>query len=50
LYVPSFILKWMLGEMSIEVLKSATVSANKIRETGFQFLFPTIESALKQSW
>jgi hypothetical protein len=46
LYVPSFILKWMLGEMSIEVLKSATVSANKIREAGFQFLFPTIESAL----
>lgn len=45
-YVPSFILKLLLGEMSIEVLKSATVNANKIRETGFQFLFPTIESAL----
>ncbi len=48
LYVPSFILKWVLGEMSIEVLKSATVSANKIRETGFQFLCPTIESALER--
>ena len=45
-YVPSFILKIMLGEMSIEVLKSATVSAEKIRNTGFQFLFPAIESAL----
>jgi len=48
LYVPSFILKWKLGAMSIEVLKSATVSANKIRESGFQFLCPTIESALER--
>ena len=44
--VPSFILKIMLGEMSVEVLKSATVSAEKIRNTGFQFLYPHIEPAL----
>lgn len=47
IYVPSFVLKMMLGEMSIEVLKGATVSGDKIRSTGFQFLFPTLESALK---
>lgn len=47
-YVPSFILKLLLGEMSIEVLKSATVSADKIRSKGFQFLFPDIESALNE--
>jgi uncharacterized protein (TIGR01777 family) len=47
MHVPTFILKIMLGELSIEVLKSATVSATKIRNAGFQFLFPTIESALK---
>ena len=45
-YVPSFALRLVLGEMSIEVLKSATVSADKIRAAGFIFQFPTIEAAL----
>lgn len=43
--VPSFVLKTLLGEMSIEVLKSATVSSKKIQEAGYQFLFPTVEKA-----
>ncbi len=47
-YVPSFLLKIMLGEMSIEVLKSATVNSNKIKKAGYVFLYPTIENALKQ--
>jgi hypothetical protein len=45
-YVPSFILKMVVGGLSIEVLKSATVSNNKIGQAGFQFLYPTIEAAL----
>lgn len=45
-YVPSFVLKIVVGELSIEVLKSATVSAEKIRQSGFQFLYPSIQSAL----
>jgi uncharacterized protein (TIGR01777 family) len=45
-YVPSFVLKMLLGEMSIEVLKSATVSAKKTRLAGFQYIYPSIESAL----
>jgi uncharacterized protein len=44
-YVPSFVLKIVLGELSIEVLKSATVSSEKIGKAGFQFLYPTISSA-----
>lgn len=45
-YVPSFLLKIALGGLSIEVLKSTTVSAEKIHGAGFQFLYPSIDSAL----
>ena len=48
IHVPSFVLKIMLGEMSIEVLKSANVSSHKIKNAHFDFQYPTIESALKQ--
>ncbi|MCU7547757.1 TIGR01777 family oxidoreductase [Chitinophagaceae bacterium LB-8] len=47
IHVPQLALKVVLGEMSIEVLKSATVSCRKVQETGFQFLFPTIEAAVQ---
>ena len=45
-YVPSFVLKIMLGEMSIEVLKSTTVSAQKIIDAGFVFDYPAISKSL----
>jgi NAD dependent epimerase/dehydratase family enzyme len=47
-YVPSFVLKIALGEMSQEVLKSTTVCSDKIRKSGFDYTFPTIESALAE--
>ena len=48
LHVPKFILKIMLGDRSIEVLKSTTVNGEKIRDTGFTFLYPTITAAIAQ--
>lgn len=45
--VPTFLLKLILGEMSIEVLKSTTISSQKIQAAGFDFSFPKIEDALR---
>ena len=45
--VPSFVLKVVMGEMSIEVLKSTTVKADKIRAAGFKFEYETVEDAVK---
>jgi hypothetical protein len=47
-YIPSFLLKMLVGGMSIEVLKSATVSSEKLRRAGFQFLHPTLAGAFDQ--
>ena len=45
--VPGFLLKLLMGERSSEVLKSSFVSAGKLKAQGFQFIFPTIDTALK---
>lgn len=47
-FIPSFIVKLVVGGVSSEVLKSTTVSCRKLRETGFQFIFPSVEAALRQ--
>jgi uncharacterized protein len=47
IHVPTFILKIMLGDRSIEVLKSTTVNNDKIIASGYKFLYPTIETALQ---
>lgn len=44
--VPAFVLKLMLGEMSVEVLKSATVSADKVQFVDFQFKYALIKEAV----
>jgi NAD dependent epimerase/dehydratase family enzyme len=44
--VPAFFLKVLMGEMSVEVLKSTTVSAAKIVQRGFHFQFATLDTAL----
>jgi uncharacterized protein len=47
LHVPTFILKIMLGSRSIEILKSTRVSTQKIIASGYNFLYATIEEAVK---
>jgi hypothetical protein len=47
IHVPAFLLKWVLGEMSIEVLKSAKVNSFKTQGTGFQYQYPFIADAIK---
>jgi NAD dependent epimerase/dehydratase family enzyme len=46
--VPAWLLKLLLGEMSIEVLKSTTVSSAKTEASGFVFQYPTISKAVQQ--
>jgi len=46
-HVPAFALKLALGELSVEVLKSATISSEKIIKAGFNFLYPSINTALE---
>lgn len=48
LHVPAFALKLGLGEMSVEVLKSTTVSAAKAESEGYAFRYPSIELAVKE--
>ncbi len=45
--IPSFIFKFVFGEMAVILLKGSNVSSKKIEKTGFQFKFPTVLSALK---
>ncbi len=45
--VPHFILRLMLGDRSEEVLKSSLVSANKLKQQGFQFIYPTVDAAFR---
>ena len=43
--VPGFVLNLALGELSVEILKSAHLSSKKIASEGFQFQFPEIMEA-----
>lgn len=45
--IPALIFKLLLGKMSDLILKGSRVSAAKIKQAGYNFLFPDLESALK---
>ena len=44
--VPAFVLKIVLGEMSDIVLKGSYVSSDKLEQSGFNFNFPEIDTAV----
>lgn len=43
--IPAFVLKLVLGEMSVILLKGSKVSSQKLSDTGFSFSFPYVKSA-----
>jgi uncharacterized protein (TIGR01777 family) len=45
---PAFALKIVFGDMIGEILKSTTVSSEKLQKAGFIFQYPDIESAILQ--
>ncbi len=46
MHVPAAVIKLILGERSVEILKSTTVSADKIVTAGFDFNYPVIDDAV----
>ncbi|MBF4518795.1 TIGR01777 family protein [Flavobacterium sp. ANB] len=47
--IPAFVIKLILGEMSIAILEGKRVSSEKIQKAGYEFLFIDIEVALSNS-
>lgn len=48
IHAPAFALQLLLGERSVEILKSTTVSCRKIKDAGFTFFYPGLQAALQQ--
>ncbi|MDA0303409.1 MAG: TIGR01777 family oxidoreductase [Bacteroidetes bacterium] len=44
--VPSWVLKWVFGEMSSVLLASNRVTSAKVEEAGFEFQHPNLEEAM----
>ena len=44
--IPKTVLSFFLGEMSTMLTESLKVSNKKIKENGFEFLFPDFDSAM----
>jgi uncharacterized protein len=47
LEIPSFLIKWIFGEMSVMLLTGSRISSEKIIIAGYHFRFPDLEVALK---
>lgn len=46
--VPAFLIKLLFGEMSLVVLGSTRVSSQKIEDSGYNFAYPDLPSALNE--
>lgn len=46
--IPAIVMKLFFGKMSEILLRGSRVSSEKIQTTGYKFLFPNLEIALKQ--
>jgi uncharacterized protein (TIGR01777 family) len=44
--VPSLVLRLVLGESSVIALRGSRVSSERIRSSGYSFIFPSLESAI----
>jgi len=47
-YVPSFLLRTVLGEMSMIILEGQNVLPKKLQENGFSFTYEELEKALRE--
>lgn len=47
IHAPAWMMKILLGEMSVEILKSTEVSSSKIQKAGFEFKFNEIQEAIR---
>jgi uncharacterized protein (TIGR01777 family) len=47
-HVPAFLMRIALGEMSVLVLDGRSAQPKRLLEAGYQFKYPTLESALKE--
>jgi uncharacterized protein (TIGR01777 family) len=45
-HVPRFLLRWVLGEMSVLITEGRYSTPRRLLEEGFKFTFPTIDEAL----
>lgn len=45
--VPAFVLKIMFGEMSTIILEGQNVTAKRLQEFGFEFLYPKLDAAFR---
>jgi NAD dependent epimerase/dehydratase family enzyme len=44
--VPGFVLKIMLGELSVLALSDQSMSAQKLQQAGYIFKYPTLSAAV----